>query len=116
MKKASVQSVYLDVEKLRLSSCLMSVLSLWSWGIVLWGPSPSRNWNPRMRFRYLLSFLKHEEFSILFIFCYQVKRNITKVRHAVTEYLWVMTKNTHLIREDVWLQNATHRLQVLNGR
>lgn len=43
----------------------------------------------------------------------QVKRNMTKVRETVTQYLWTMTQNTQLIREDVWLQNTTHRLQVL---
>ncbi|XP_035702651.1 TWiK family of potassium channels protein 7 isoform X2 [Folsomia candida] len=41
----------------------------------------------------------------------QVKRNMTQVRQAVTQYLWTMTKNTHLIREEIWLQNTTYRLQ-----
>lgn len=37
---------------------------------------------------------------------------MTQVRQAVTQYLWTMTKNTHLIREEIWLQNTTYRLQV----
>ncbi|CAL8142742.1 unnamed protein product [Orchesella dallaii] len=41
----------------------------------------------------------------------QVKRNMTKVREAVTHYLWVMTKNADVIKPDVWVRNTTHRLQ-----
>ncbi|ODM97438.1 TWiK family of potassium channels protein 7 [Orchesella cincta] len=41
----------------------------------------------------------------------QVKRNMTKVREAVTHHLWVMTKNADVIIPNIWLKNTTERLQ-----
>ncbi len=36
---------------------------------------------------------------------------MTKVRQAVTNHLWIMTKRADVIIPEIWLRNTTQRLQ-----